>query len=270
MSKNIDSIKNNFSQIGIENEQTDIYLEILQNGKTTALKLARTFTIPRTSVYRILDSLLEKGLVIASLGNRGTEYSATAPSNLQLLIDRKEAELTRQKQVIAELQLSLSELEIKKRNNNQVFYYHGIEGLKQVTYNSLHATGELCTYELETMNAFLSFEEAEKYRERFIDRKVKIRTLTNAKEIKPWTEKTEMVKYYWEIRHLSPLQNPFRFEILLYNDIYAMYKYVDNDIFCIEIQSQELADMQKQLFEYLWRNATPFTIHNLRGEASIS
>ncbi len=110
-------------------------------------------------------------------------------------------------------------------------------------------------------------EEAEKLRQRFVNNKIKIRTLTNANIVEPYTKVTELVEKYWDIRHLDPKDKPFQFEILIYNDVYCMYKYTGNDIFCVEIHSQELADMQRQLFEYLWSGAKKFKILDEHGKA---
>ncbi|PIR98931.1 hypothetical protein COT87_02260 [Candidatus Collierbacteria bacterium CG10_big_fil_rev_8_21_14_0_10_44_9] len=109
-------------------------------------------------------------------------------------------------------------------------------------------------------------KSAEKLRARFVENKIHIRTLTNITHLEAWTDVTEMVEQYWEIRHLD---KPFQFEILIYNNVYCMYRYTGDEIFCIEIYSQELADMQRQLFEYLWGVAKKFKVLDDRGTAKL-
>jgi hypothetical protein len=127
----------------------------------------------------------------------------------------------------------------------------------------------LLTYELSTMNAFLSKKEAEDFRHKFVVNKITSRTLTNATHLETWTDVPEIVEKYWQIRHLDPKVNPFQFEILIYNDVYCMYRYTGNEVFCVEIHSQELADMQRQLFEYLWLGAKKFKILDSHGTAKL-
>jgi hypothetical protein len=152
----------------------------------------------------------------------------------------------------------------------QVLYYHGLEGLKQVTYNSLRAKGELLSYEVETMNSFLSRGWAEDFRKKFVANKIHIRTMVNSTKMAGWTDVTEMVKNYLEMRHVSPVGKPFQFEILIYNDVYCMYRYTGKDIFCVEIHSAELADMQRQLFEIIWSSAKKFKVLDNHGAAELA
>ncbi len=268
MSEKIDTTINLLIQLGISEIEARIYLEILSGRADTALMLSRELKLARTKVYRLLDNLIARKLVVTRLGERGARFTALAPDQLDFLLSDREHELDKLRATLPALQSQLSALR-GETPKSQVLYYHGLEGLKQVTYNSLKARGELLTYELSTMNAFLSKREAEELRRRFVENKITSRTLTNATYLEPWTDVTEMVEKYWEIRHLAPHGKPFQFEILIYNDVYCMYRYVEGDIFCVEIHSGELADMQRQVFEYLWSGAKKFKILDKHGTVKL-
>jgi sugar-specific transcriptional regulator TrmB len=221
-------------------------------------------------VYRILDSLLRLGLVISQLDSRGQRYEAAGTEQLEALVAQKEFETEALKKNLKVLEEQLSILPSVSQKGSKVLYYHGVEGLKQVTWNSLKAKGGLLTMEVSDMNAFLDKAYAEDMRLRFIDNKVKIRTLTNATKIPPWTAVAyEMVEKYWTIRHIPEKHMKINFEILIYNDVYALYRYQDDDIFCVEIYNKELAEMQRQVFEFMWRDAKRFKVLNNRGEAVL-
>lgn len=269
MSEKADTLISQLNQYGLSDTESLVYLEIVAGRGDTALKIAKQTKLARTKVYRILDTLIAKKFIITRVGERGMRFVATPIDQLDFLVTDREYELTKLKQSLPQLQSALSSLATSNTDPTQVRYYHGIDGLKQVTYNSLKAKGELLTYELSTMNAFIDQDEAEKLRSRFVANKIKIRTLTNATQMDAWTDVTEMVEKYWEIRHLDPVGNPFQFEILIYNDIYCMYKYTGNDIFCIEIKNAEQASMQRSLFEYLWDMAKPLKIIDEHGTAKL-
>lgn len=266
MSEKVDTIISLLISFGISELEAKVYLEILSGRGDTALSISRNLKLARTKVYRLLDNLLAKKLVVTRVGERGMRFVATPPDQLEFLIADREHELALLHQTFPKLQAELAGLNTTTPKS-QVLYYHGLDGLKQVTYNSLKAKRELLTYELSTMNAFLDQTEAEKLRTRFVDNKIKIRTLTNATKVEPYTNVSELVTKYWDIRHLDPRDKPFQFEILIYNDVYCMYKYIRDDIFCVEIHSAELADMQHQLFEYLWSGAKKFKILDEHGKA---
>lgn len=270
MSEKTDNTITLLTQFGVTDSEATIYLEILSGRGDTALSISRSTKLARTKVYRILDNLLAKKLIVTRVGERGMRFVATPPSQLDFLISDREYELSTLKQSLPLLQSSLTQLSSSMwPAKSQVLYYNGLEGLKQVTYNSLKAKEELLTYELSTMNAFLNEKEAEALRERFVANKIHIRTLTNATKIGGYTDVTELVEKYWDIRHLTPDEKPFQFEILIYNDVYCMYRYVGDEIFCVEIYSQEHADMQRQLFEHIWGSAQKFKILDSHGAAEL-
>jgi hypothetical protein len=196
-------------------------------------------------------------------------FVATPPDQLDFLISDRQYQLNQLKSSLPTLQSNLVQLAQASTDSSRVLYYHGIDGLKQISYNSLRAKGELLTFEIGTLDSFFSHAEAEKLRARFVANKIHIRTLTNTAYIGPWTNETEMV-HDWAVRYLDPRGNPFQFEILIYNDVYCMYRYTGDEVFCVEIYSQELADMQRQLFEYLWQVAKPLKILDDHGTAKLS
>lgn len=269
MSEKADTLISLLSQYGLSEEEIKVYLEIVTGRGDTALKIAKLTKLARTKVYRILDTLLAKKFIITRVGERGMRFVSIPPDQLEFLISDREHELNKLKKSLPHLQSQLTELSTEPTETSQVRYYHGIDGLKQVTYNSLKANGELLTYELSTMNAFMDQEEAEKLRARFVENKINIKTLTNVTKMSAWTSVIEMVEKYWKIRHLDPKNKPFQFEILIYNDIYCMYKYTGNEIFCVEIKNTELAQMQRTLFYYLWDMAKPLKILDEHGAAKL-
>lgn len=269
MSEKIDTTISLLTQFGVTEIEAKIYMDILTGRGDTALSISRQTNLARTKVYRLLDNLISKKLVVTRAGDRGLRFVATPPDQLGFFISDQEYKLDILKQSLPTLQHSLSQLATEKHDVSQVLYFHGLEGIKQATYNSLKAKGDLLTYELSTMNAFLSKKEAESLRRRFVANQIKTRTLTNATQLEAWTDVTEMVTKYWDIRHLAPQDKPFQFEILIYNDVYCMYRYINKDIFCVEIHSAELANMQRQIFEYLWAGASPFKILDDHGTAKI-
>ncbi len=269
MSDKTDSLLPLLLPLGLKQDEASLYLLLRRNTSYTALEISRKLEIPRTRVYRMLDSLLKIGLVNSILDSRGQRFEAAGKVQLEALVAQKEFEARLFKNNIDSLEEQLALLPNTEQKNSKVLYYHGVEGLKQVTWNSLKAKGELLTLEVSDMSAFLDKAYAEDMRYRFVENKIKIRTLTNVVKIAAWTSTHEMVEKYWSIRHIPAKQMKINFEILIYNDVYALYRYQDADIFCVEIYNKELTEMQKQVFEFMWKNAKKFKVLNNRGEAVL-
>lgn len=144
---------------------------------------------------------------------------------------------------------------IPQDSRSKVFNYSGEEGLKKVTLNSLKAKKELLIYEIDTMNSFLNYGFSEDVRKGFIKNNIHVRELMNHPEQEKWTEVEEFVKNYWQCRYVDPKILKTNVETLIYNNVVAFYDYKDGKIFCVEIHNKKLADMQKQVFNFVWEYA---------------
>jgi sugar-specific transcriptional regulator TrmB len=79
---------------GLSLEEIDCYLALVKDGQLSALNVSRSSKIPRTSVYRALDSLIRRGLVGQAKRNRRTVYSAEHPRSLLHDIHSRQQALT--------------------------------------------------------------------------------------------------------------------------------------------------------------------------------
>ena len=256
-------------QLGLDDQEAGIYLYLLKNGTSSALVVSRGLSLGRTTVYRILDRLQRRGLINQLSGELGLKFETTPAQNIDMLVLQKEQEAASLRRSAPMLINQLEELQVAKQSDSKVIYYTGEEGLKQVTWNSLQAK-ELLTIEVEIMESFLDHEFAEKVRQEMITRKIHTRELTNLKRFPAWTKHQEMPDKYWEVRYVPTDELKVEFEILIYNDVYAMYSYKDGEIFCVEIHNPQLAAMQRNMFEYIWRTAKPLQIIGKGGEAELS
>lgn len=284
MSDQSDNLVNLIKPFGLSTEEANIYLHLLRNGILTALKISRELGMARTKVYRILDRLIETGLVTKKLGNRGLEFISQSYRQFDLLLAQKESELLTLKLSTPNIYQALANLGSGVEKSAEVLYFQGIEGLKQVTWNSLNAKDELLIFEILDMSAFLDFGFCEKVRQEFVRRKVKVRELSNQKHMPPWTKVNEFVEKFWQCRYIDPKLLKMNFEMLIYNDVYAIYNVSDTieaskapkynfkegQIFCVEVHNQDLANMQRQIFNFMWQKAQRMKVINDQGEARLT
>jgi len=255
--------------IGLSFDEAPLYLYLVKNGPNTALKISRDLHLARTKVYRILDKLEEKKLVNQQLQGRGLKFEADTYKNLELLLFEQENKLNSLKTCIPILYKDLEGLAYVPQSNSKILYYHGMNGLKQVTWNSLKAKGGLCLFELADMSAFLDYGFCEEVRQEFVNRGVHVRELSNLKKMPGWTNVLEFPKHFWSCRYIDPKKLKVRFEILIYNNVVCLYNYEGKEIFCVEIYDESLAKMQKQLFDFMWDNAKKMKILDEHGEATV-
>jgi sugar-specific transcriptional regulator TrmB len=257
MSDQTDNLIFLLKPFGLTEEESKIYLNLLKNNSSTALSISRNINMGRTKVYRILDKLIEKQLVAQQFDGVGFKFKANHPSKLEFILDKKETELSSLRKSLPET-LSTLESHINiDHPESQVLYYRGQEGLSQVNWNLLKADGEFLSYEVENANAYLPFTEAEKLRKELINKKIIVRTLTNKAKIDKFTQIDQEVDKLWQAHFISPKTLTIRADIFIYNDIFTICHYLENnDIFCLEIKNEYLVKMQKEIFENLWSQST--------------
>lgn len=268
MSDQTDILTRQLIPFGLASEEAEIYLYLLAKGHQSALQISRDMKMARTRVYRILDKLEHRGLVTQKFDTLGLKFTAAPYKQLELLLAERQSEVDGMRHALPAIFSHLETLSRSQSGGSQVYYHHGVDGLKHVTWNSLAAT-TLRIYEVaESMTAFLPQEFSEKVREEFGRRKTKIYQLTNLSHIPAHTQMIEEVRN-WTVRHVPKKELTIASEVLIYNDMTAMYHFQNKDIFCVEIRNADLARMQTQLFDFIWNHATPMKKVGNRGEARL-
>lgn len=271
MSDQTDILSRTLTRLGLSPEEVAIYLHLLEKGTKSALEISRELHFARTRVYRLLDKLEAHGLVIQKFAELGLKFTASPYQQLELLLTQRQSELDSLKVSMPSIFTQLSALRRRGQAESRVFYHHGIDGLKHVTWNSLRAHGELRIYEVATsMTAFLPQEFSERVREELVAHKIHTLQLTNISHMEPWTKVTENVLHYWTPRYIAPKELTIKSEIVIYNDVTALYHYLDRDIFCVEIENADLSTMQRQMFDFIWSHAKPMEKIGVHGEAKVS
>ena len=74
---------------GLTNRETKVYLALLETGAVTAHEIAIKTKILRQSVYDILSSLIEKGLVSYFIKSGKKYFEAANPSKFKSILKEK-------------------------------------------------------------------------------------------------------------------------------------------------------------------------------------
>src|SRR3989344_2893401 len=83
MDKPTNDLKKLLLEMEFSPKEADVYLAILSLGRGTASKIAREAHVLRTTVYEVLSSLFNKGLVTLSGREPKQEYVAESPDKLK-------------------------------------------------------------------------------------------------------------------------------------------------------------------------------------------
>ncbi len=269
MSKNSDNLINELENFGLSAEESEVFLLLNSDGAKTALQLSRELKAARTRMYRVLERLIEKEMVRELEGELGKLFQAVNPAQLNKLVADKEVELAKLAASLSGLIPQLEEQRGTSPDKSEVVHYRGTAGLRQLVWNTLTAEDEIRIYEISDLGQYLGQQFAEKVRSEFLVRKIHTRQITNEKFFEGWTDISEYVEKYWQIRYIPEEKIKMRFELFIYNDVYGMLTYDAGELFGVEIHNPQLAEMQKQMFDYMWNQGTKMEVLDKKGSAKV-
>ena len=150
----------------------------------------------------------------------------------------------------------------------EIVKHEGKEGLLKVTLDSLSAKDEILIYETSfaSLNRFLDIQKAEDFRQKLMEKGIRVRQITNQAYREEYTKVKGFDEKVMNIRYIDSKQLNIKTEFLVYNDAVAYYT-LEEPIYAIQVKDQQLADMQRQIFEFVWKSGERPIIKN--GRTSI-
>lgn len=121
--------------MGLSDKEAAVYLAILELGSGTVQQIARKSGVARATTYLVLDALLEMGLVTKFEEENTTTFVAESPRYLEVVMDEKEQELQKSRQVLVDFLPKLEAFIRTEDDRPVVRYFDGVEGLKFIRSN---------------------------------------------------------------------------------------------------------------------------------------
>lgn len=252
-------VSQKLQQIGLDNDETRIYVELLK-GPNTHLKLSRATGINRTKVYRIIDNLYKQSLVTRRTDDRGTFLVASDPRTLEIKLVEQEEKIKSQRQAMKNI---LPDLLVLQQQNEESFFvqaYEGQAGLKQMCWHELKCQGQLLALGNGTIEQLVSDTKCAQ-RHRIAQKEAGYCSLEitnydyNQKETANFCDNILIKSHQYEHRKISPKIIEFDGQTIIYNNTVAIYHWKHDKRVGVEIISKTYARMMRQLFYNYWNHA---------------
>lgn len=251
--------------LGFSDEAINLYAVLTQNGPLSFLAAARASGIERTKLYRLSETLRQKGLIEEIVGHKKKLIKAANPNKIYLMIKelRSNAEtLQNSFSCFTNLVNSLA----SSPPTTKVLYYNGKEGLKQILWNELNAQTEILTYDYTVIQEASSKQFFDNWADEFEIKGLKMRELRGNTFLKTMTlnyPRRYIKNASW--RYIPPEIFDITHQLDIYNDVLAIFNWYQGEVFGVEIHNQKIADSQKQIFEMFWQLAKPFSAKILKS-----
>src|SRR3989338_7016281 len=116
---------NTLKTIGLTENEANTYLAAISLGPTTIQNIAKVADIKRTTVYSVIDSLKQKGLMREELKGWKKFFVAENPDKLEYIVEKMKDEI---QNVLPEF----NALYNFKSSGAFIKYYEGVEAVKSV------------------------------------------------------------------------------------------------------------------------------------------
>ncbi|MDD3487622.1 MAG: helix-turn-helix domain-containing protein [Candidatus Moranbacteria bacterium] len=233
-------------QIGLNEKQAKIYLASLELGETTIKEIAKKADLKRTTIYDLIDEMINAGYIKLTAEGKKKKYLAANPEELQAIVKKRESLLSQ----ILPLLNSISNV---SRGKPKIWFYNGIEGLKDVYSDSLKYSGEILAIGGETTVKALGHDWILGYIKKRIQKDIHVRGIVAKSEFieKEYTSKDQ--EQFRASKIIDAKKYPFPVEINIYGHQRVFFVSARDQMGVI-IESPEIHQTMKSFFELLWDN----------------
>ena len=245
-------------KLNLDEKEIKLFLELQKTGVQSVQQISEQSLINRTTAYRVLESLEEKGLVEWIVDDQGRKVKASPPERLSNILSEQKRKITELEGELPSLIEQMKMVQPSMKLTTEVRYYKGESGIRQMIWNSLHAKETARSYAALRRREYIDPKFEKKFEEEWVRRKLKDKVIVN----EPRTDyiKNQMVRSYRKTLELKIIPKEKYYltnDIIIYNNILSIMSLEHGNLVGVEIENAEIAKTQKSLFDIVWEVAKP-------------
>lgn len=244
----MENISKKLESLGLTGKEAEVYTAILKIKKATVAKLADATGIKRTTIYHCLDDLIAKNLITKAVVDNKKYYFAESPKDsLNNLVEDK-------KRIVEAITPELQVFFGAETFQPEIKIYHNASGIRELFEDVLTSQEKKARYYVSDFGV----EEllGETFVRSFVKRRIALGitsyTLRSAR-YKPEREEISEFKSLREIRYI-PENISIKPYMCIYDNKVAFISAKEEKMGFI-VYSKDFAEMQKTLFDVLWKNS---------------
>jgi sugar-specific transcriptional regulator TrmB len=244
-------LKKDFEELGFNQKTTAVYTTLLRVGSGTAAQIAHESGVQRTTTYDILNSLCEKKLAGITFQEKSRIYYAEPPEQLVQHFQNLSAAAN-------DILPILRVMSEQSKQRPRIKYYEGRTGLHAIHDDFLKTK----TKEYFYFGSMANQEEAlgREYLEKYIRNRIRKKIWSNALRISGHELNAEYYKSsdenYRRVR-LLPITSQDNVGCITLYDGKIAYFSTSGENFGLTIESRELFNLLKMLWDCLWQISSP-------------
>lgn len=250
------------TKLGFSTKEIDVYTTLLSLGLTTPGSVAEKLSIPRPTVYKILEDLHKKGYVKTDLTTKKKVFYTTPAEELHIVLGPIKHKLREQEQLIADLQPVIERQQTTPSGYTPKIQYisqdHIEDFLKDQTpkwNKSMQDKGvDYIGYQDSAYTPVIE-EWIRWYWQQPSTNSISLRLLSNTSTF----EKEILTPITPQRRVIRPWDNlgNITYSTWINGDYTIMINIRIRPFYLIEIFDPNFAESQRQIFEVMWNSSSP-------------
>ena len=236
-------------EIGLTEHESTVYFTMVSLGPSPVLKIARASGVKRTTIYSVIDSLKEKGLVRVELKGFKSLFVAESPEKLESILEQRKNKLKTHLK-------DFMEIYNKGGGETLIKIYEGLEATKSI-YNGLLRDikpGEDYLIVTDMKKAFsIDREFFEDFRERRAKLPIKTRLLISDSDSQEGQEFKKYEKNFNLQVKFLPTGTKLSTNLVITPQKVLIHQ-LDQPIMAIVIENKSTIKMHQELFEVMWNS----------------
>jgi HTH-type transcriptional regulator, sugar sensing transcriptional regulator len=228
-------------EYGLKNNHAKIYVACLELGSAPILKIAQKSGFARSTCEAVLENLQKRGFV-SYFRKKGVKYySVEDPHKVISLAKEKAYTLER---VLPQFMARYAQ----SKTNPRVRVFQGKQGMKLVLKEILDEAKEVVAFS-SAEDLFITIEEFTEFVKKRVALKIPVKViLQNSSKAR---EREQLGLQ--ELRQVKIIPDSYNYHgmVLIWNHKVAMFSFT-NDLTALVIESEELAKIQRAMFDLIW------------------
>lgn len=236
---------NMLKDLGLTENEAKVYYASLSLGPTTILNIARAAETKRTTVYSVVESLKEKGLMRLNIKGFKQLYVAEAPAKLESILESKKSQLH---STLPEF----SALYNLQGGEGFIKHYEGLEAVKSV-YDQLLKSAKPKDYYNVISDSEKWIETDQKFYRKYLERRAKLNINAHilTKRSPTTLEQKQFSKNYKNTIKFLPEKTKLTTNLVVIPSMLVIHQIIP-PIMAIVIENKSIINTNKQIFDLLW------------------
>ena len=249
-------LHNALEQFGFNEKQQRVYVALAEAGKVSATELSKRSNVPRATLYAILDSLIERGLVSREQARGSALFVVNNPDAFLRLVEQEKNRLVEKDRAAKEIiELVSPFLSTSHYSLPKVQIFEGKQNVENMLYDylplwrrSYAEVAENTQWGFQDQTFVESYPRWHQHLWNTMNSEERIRLFSNSADLE------KELRHKIQRREVRPLPEgvQFRSSIWIYGDYINMGMTRNKPHYAVQIKDEVLASNLRTIFQLLW------------------